>query len=103
MGGGLNRFRGAGFTYGAPQQRSQASPDGLQGYQKAIVDLQGLVHSIEEQRADAGETGAALEAQVGGTRHKGVAAASDATFRDGHYREAVLNATTALCRPIRLR
>jgi uncharacterized protein (TIGR02391 family) len=103
MGRSLSRFRGGGFPYGGPQQASQASPQGLEGYRKAIVDLQGMVRSIEEQRVDAGETGAALEGHAGRTRHARVAAASDATFRDGHYREAVLNATTALCQLVRTR
>jgi len=103
MSGRLSRFRGGGFPSGGRQHASHASPEGLEGYRKAIVDLQGMVRSIEEQRADAGETGAALEAHVGRTRHARVAAASDATFRDGHYREAVLNATTALCKLVRTR
>jgi uncharacterized protein (TIGR02391 family) len=78
--------------------RGTSTRDGERGYRAAIVDLEAMVLYIEEQGADHAATPVKheLSAHIGYAMHPRIAAVSAKLFRDGSYRNAVMDGFLAL-------
>lgn len=76
----------------------ETQKDFAAGLPQAATLLDGLIKNLEEKRADfaSGATSGVRTAFEGLDLHPRIAAVSAELFRDGHYRNAVLDASVAL-------
>ncbi len=70
----------------------------MEGCKQTVKMLEGLIGVIEEKRAEQQQdsTSRVRSAFMGLDLHSRIASACVDTYKDGHYREAVLNASIAL-------
>jgi uncharacterized protein (TIGR02391 family) len=87
--------QGTGGAVMTPSQRQYRFQDGLP---KTVVMLEGLIKRLEEKREDlSGDTKAQVRASFEGLDlHPRIAGVCAELYRDGHYRNAVADASVAL-------
>jgi len=81
---------------GMPDHEFQAQFQ--EGIPQTVTTIEGLIRTLEERRVDLGaDPGAPARAALeGADLHPEIASAAMPTFRNAHYREAVVNAAIAL-------
>jgi uncharacterized protein (TIGR02391 family) len=95
--------RNRGFYFGRnagviPSSEEESQEQFAEGLVDAVSLLEGLIKSLEEKRSELGDDPVAriLTAFEGLDLHSRIAAVTVELFRDGHFRNAVLDASVAL-------